>query len=184
VATAPDARGVVAVVAGHVHAARDVRKIHPQRLDALGSGDAGPLASVEDGRLRMQRPWPADDPRSAFDLDWLPANEEQWPWVAIVASGPGADPRAVRTLVDAGVSGIVVAATGNGTVHRTLELPLREAQARGCAVLRTTRCLAGAIVEPEPPAAEALPSAGALTPQQARVELVVRLLEKRGAASA
>src|SRR3954452_24005742 len=132
----------------------------------------------------MHRPWADADATSAFDLDRLPAEEDEWPWVAIVASGPGADPRAVRTLVDAGVSGIVVAATGNGTVHRRLEPPLREAVARGCAVLRATRCLAGAIVEPEPRGADALPSAGALTPQQARVELVVRLLEKRGAASA
>jgi hypothetical protein len=47
-------------------------------------------------------------------------------------------------------------------------------------VLRATRCLAGAIVEPRAPAAQ-LPSAGALTPQQARVELIVRLLERRAA---
>ncbi|HEY2189024.1 MAG TPA: asparaginase, partial [Caldimonas sp.] len=180
VATAPGARGVVVVVAGAVHAGRDVRKIHPQRVDAFGSGDAGPLGRLTAGRLQMERPWPAADGRVALDLERLADDDSQWPWVAIVASGAGADPRAVRTLVDAGACGIVVAATGNGTVHRALEAPLREAAARGCAVLRATRCLTGAIVEPTA-AANELPSAGALTPQQARVELIVRLLARRAA---
>jgi L-asparaginase len=180
VATAPGARGVVVVVAGAVHAALDVRKIHPQRVDAFGSGDAGPLGRLAGGRLHMERPWPAAVDRVAVDLAQLPDDDSQWPWIAIVVSGAGADPRAVRTLVDAGAGGLVVAATGNGTIHRALEAPLREAAARGCAVLRATRCLAGAIVEPTAPAA-ALPSAGALTPQQARVELIVQLLERRAA---
>ena len=102
-----------------------------------------------------ERPWPAGDGAAPFDLAQLPADESEWPWVAIVTSGAGADTRSVRTLVDAGVEGIVVAATGNGTLHRALEAPLREAAARGCAVLRATRCLAGAIVEPLPGAADA-----------------------------
>ena len=46
----PGARGVVAVLAGRVHAAPDVRKVHTYRVDAFGSGDAGPLARVEEGR--------------------------------------------------------------------------------------------------------------------------------------
>ena len=67
VATAPGARGVVVVVAGTVHSALDVRKVHPYRLDAFGSGDAGPIARVEEGRLRSFRPWPEGEaarPRS------------------------------------------------------------------------------------------------------------------------
>ena len=146
----------------------------------FASGDEGPLASVEQGRVVLHRAWPAPD-SAALGADSLPADEAGWPRVAIVASGAGADPRSVSALVDAGFDGIVVAATGNGTVHRAIEAPLREAIARGCLVVRATRCLAGAIVEPDL-AADALPSAGALTPQQARVELIVRLLARRSAA--
>jgi L-asparaginase len=180
VATAAGVRGVVVVVAGVVHAAGDVRKLHPQRLDAFGSGDAGPLGDVVDGALRMRRPWPATT-RATIDVAQLPADDALWPWVEIVTSGAAADPRAVRALVDAGCAGIVVAATGNGTVHRGLDAPLADAAARGVALLRATRCLAGAIVEPGPAAGGAPPSAGALTPQQARVELIVRLLAARAA---
>jgi L-asparaginase len=179
VATTAGASGVVVVVAGKVHAATDVRKIHPQRLDAFVSGDAGPLAEVDDGSIRMRRAWPAQTAAAAPGIDLLPEDGSAWPQVAIVVSTAAADARSVRAVVDAGFDGIVVATTGNGTIHRALEAPLRDAVGRGCAVLRATRCLAGAIVEPTPPGDEALPSAGPLTPQQARVELIVRLLERR-----
>jgi L-asparaginase len=182
VATAAGARGVVAVVAGVIHAGRDVRKVHPQRLDAFGSGDAGPLGAVADGGLAMRRPWPVAA-EAPIEVAQLPADDRAWPWVEIVTSDAGADPRAARALVAAGCAGIVVATTGNGTLHRALEGALADAAASGCAVLRATRCLAGAIVDPTPPVPEALPSAGALTPQQARVELIVRLLAARAVAA-
>jgi len=178
VATSPGARGVVVVLAGTVHSSSAVRKVHPYRLDAFGSGDAGPIARVEEGRLRLFRDWPSavEKPLGA---DALPEQAGDWPAVAIVTSGAGADARSVRALVDAGFAGLVVAATGNGRIHADLEAPLREAIARGCAVLRSTRCLDGTVIDAGEGAAEAIASAGALTPQQARVELIVRLLEQR-----
>ncbi|HSC62585.1 MAG TPA: asparaginase [Caldimonas sp.] len=178
VALSPGACGVVVVVAGHVHSALEVRKVHPYRLDAFGSGDAGAIAHVEEGRLRALRPWPRG-PASALRVDRLPSDSSRWPWVAIVTSAAGADARAVRALVDAGCAGIVVAATGNGRVHAALEAPLREAMARGCAVLRSTRCLDGTVIDATEAPTGDIPSAGALTPQQARVELIVRLLSGR-----
>jgi len=178
VATAPAARGVVVVVAGTVHSAVAVRKVHPYRLDAFGSGDAGPIARVEEGRLRSFGRWPKGE-AAALAVDRLPGDASAWPWVAVVTSGAGADARAVRALVDAGCAGIVVAATGNGRVHAALEAPLREAMARGCAVLRSTRCLDGTVIDAAGASGADIPSAGALTPQQARVELIVRLLEQR-----
>ena len=127
VATAPGARGVVVVVAGTVHSALDVRKVHPYRLDAFGSGDAGPIARVEEGRAALvQRPGrTAKRPRSASIA--CRATRRRGRGSPIVTSGAGADARAVRALVDAGCAGIVVAATGNGTRPRRA----RGAAARG-----------------------------------------------------
>jgi L-asparaginase len=48
--------------------------------------------------------------------------------------------------VAAGVKGLVVAGTGNGTVHQSLLTALTEAQAQGVAVRLTTRCAEGQIV--------------------------------------
>jgi L-asparaginase len=80
----------------------------------------------------------------------------------------------VQALVTSGVRGLVVAGTGNGTVHQDLEAALLHAVSQGVPVLRSTRCAAGGIV---PGGADALPSAGGLTPAQARVELTLRLLQ-------
>ena len=51
----PGARGVVVMLAGAAHSALDVRKLHPYRLDAFGSGDACALANIEAGQVRRHR---------------------------------------------------------------------------------------------------------------------------------
>lgn len=179
VVRAPGARGVVAVLAGTVHSAFDVRKLHPYRLDAFGSGDSGALAHIEEGRLRQHRDWPTG---SATGLAGLAGDASQWPWVEIVTSNAGATGKAVRALQAAGVNGIVVAGTGNASVHEALEAALLQAQAAGVAVLRSTRCLNGSVVDAQAQPAQAsqtspqISSAGALTPVQARIELILRLL--------
>lgn len=175
VAACPGARGVVAVSAGTVHGAADVRKAHPYRLDAFSSGDAGPLARVEAGAVRMLRRWP-DEPAVPGALARAIAAHD-WPWVEVVASGALADGRAVRALAAAGVRGLVVAATGNGTLHRDLEAALLQARDGGVRVLRSTRCLEGRIVTG---GNDGLPSTP-LAPAKARVELMLELLAADGA---
>ena len=162
--------GVVVAFAGTLHSAHDVRKVHPYRLDAFSSGDAGPLARIEERRLRALRDWPTE---SIMVSGRLPEQASGWPWVEVVTSGAGADGRIVAALVDAGVAGIVVAGTGNGSLHRSLEAALADAEGRGVAILRSTRCLDGAIVEASP---RRFASAGDLTPVKARIELMLRLL--------
>ncbi len=175
VATSAQA-GVVVVMAGVIHAARAVRKGHPQRLDAFTSGEQGALGNVVAGALRRLREWPKAG--STIDFAVLPENASAWPWVEILTSAAGSDGHAVDLLVQGGVAGIVVAATGNGTLHHRLEQALVRASARGVAILRSTRCLDGAIVDR---ADAAFPAAGALTPVQARVELILVLLQAAAA---
>jgi L-asparaginase len=165
--------GVVAVLAGGVHSARDVRKVHPYQVDAFSSGDAGLLAWVEDGVLRCLRPWPDDE---ALGLDVLWPDAATWPAVEIVTSHVGARGAVVDALCASGARGLVVAATGNGTLHHALEQALRRAQAQGVKVVRATRCLNGSLVGPHQGTADALPSAGDLTPVKARVELLLDLM--------
>ena len=169
------AQGVMAVVAGTVHSAVDVRKVHTYQLDAFSSGDSGALARVEEGAVRQLRAWPASVAMCAADslTSTLPELDEAWPQVEIVSSHAGVTARQVRALVAAGVHGLVVSATGNGTVHQTLEAALIEAQLSGVKVLRATRCNDGRIVGN---AAAELPSAGELTPVKARIELMLQLL--------
>ena len=173
-AQAPGARGVMAVLAGTVHGAREVRKVHPYRLNAFDSGDSGPLARIEEGVLRHLRDWPQDPP--AFLLDSLPEDPAAWPRVHIVSSHAGSDGSVVSALRAVGADGFAVAATGNGTLHVDLEAALLQAQADGALVLRSTRCNDGRVIAG---AADLLPSAGDLTPVKARIELLLRLLATR-----
>ena len=173
VAREPGAHGALVAMAGTVHGAADVRKTHPHRLDAFGSGDVGPLARLEDdGRLHRLRAWPTGE---ALGIALLDAEPDQWPLVEVVTSHAGAGGTLIDALARRGAKGIVVAATGNGTVHESIEQALRDAAWSGIAVLRATRCGDGAILEAEGKSPE-WPSAGALTPAKARVELLLRLM--------
>lgn len=161
------ARGVLAVMAGRVHAAGDVRKVHTYRPDAFESGDAGVLGVVEEGQLRAYRDWPGGTP---LGLDVLDGDPSDWPWVEIVVSHAGARGDAVRVLRAAGVKGLIVAATGNGTIHQALQCALDEATAAGVPVWRCTRCNRGVLVGTD------VGPAAAMSPWQARVELLLALL--------
>jgi L-asparaginase len=161
---------VLAVLAGVVHRGADVSKRHSYRLNAFGSGDTGPVAWVEEGALRIVGVWPRGD---ALGLDVIARPAADWPRVDIVLSHAGADGAVVQAFVSAGARGIVVAGTGNGTVHAALQAALDAAQLGGIRVLRATRCAEGVVIGAP---AGALPSSGALSPVKARVALLLELL--------
>ena len=167
VARTPGASGVLAVLAGRVHVAGDLRKVRPYRLDAFDSGDAGVLGVVEEGTLRRFRDWPTGSP---LGLACVGSDTARWPWVEIVVSHAGVRGDAVRALCAAGVKGLVVAATGNGTIHQSLQVALDEALQSGIPVWRCTRCNGGVLV-----GADVGPAA-AMSPWQARTELLLTLL--------
>lgn len=175
------AHGVTAVCAGKVHSALDVQKVHPYRLDAFDSGEQGPLGFVEEGCVRLVRPWPdmaaiaSAVARPAAKVGaWLPSQATVWPRVDIVTSCAGVDGQTVQSLIRGGTQGIVVAATGNGTVHQDLEAALRIAmQQQGLKVLRATRCAQGQVL---PGVSDALPAAPGLTPTKARIALILQLM--------
>ncbi|MCG2593375.1 asparaginase [Ramlibacter sp. XY19] len=169
VAAAPGARGVCVVFAGTVHGPRDVAKAHNYRLDAFTSGDAGPLAHVEEGRLRQLREWSAGEALRTVDSLRPPAD---WPRVEIVLNHAGAGGSMVRASVADGVRGLVVAGTGNGTLHHALEDALLRAQEAGVAVRRTTRCAQGVVIETAQDKLQAVP----LSPVKARIALILALM--------
>ncbi|PUE55305.1 L-asparaginase [Limnohabitans parvus II-B4] len=168
----PMASGVLAVCAGRIHSARDVQKVHPYRLDAFSSGDAGLRGWVEQGRVRWSNPDNMTEPHPQASQA-LGLSTADWPWVAVLLSHAGSDARQVQALVAGGVKGLVVAGTGNGTVHQNLLTALAQAQAQGVAVRLTTRCAEGQLVGQ----AAALPTAPAgLNAHKARVSLMLDLM--------
>lgn len=191
---------VYVVCAGVVHAAQHIHKRHPYRLNPFSSGDAGPSGYVEEGAVRwLQTPGQRQSAacRSQGGAAPQEAGAERlirmlaapiWPRVELVHSHAGSDAYLVdllcaarRTATDAdAVQGLVVVTTGNGTVHEALEAALVRAQGEGILVLRASRCTEGPMVAAS---AQPLPAAANLTPEKARISLVLELLARAVAAN-
>lgn len=171
------ARGVLVVCAGSVHSARLVQKSHTYRVDAFDSGDAGPMAVVEEGRVRWFGVPASVAPPHAVDLQVLAS--AVWPRVEIIMNYVGASGAMVRSLTrpDSALPplrGLVVAGTGNGTLHVDLESALLELQQQGIAVVRASRCARGQVVSGD--ATVALPHSQGLPPVKARIALMLQLM--------
>jgi len=120
------------------------------------------------------------------------ADVKHWPRVEIVMNYAGASGALVDALLapvpaagaqgltDAQpakappVRGLVVAGTGNGTIHQDLEAALRRAQALGVRVVRSTRCATGRVLATE--SSEFEHSKG-LSPVKARIALMLELMQ-------
>ena len=178
VARHPGASGVVVVCAGKIHSSMDVQKVHTYQLDAFSSGDSGPIGFIEEGGLRLVRNWPpAQRLRAGAAIEKIAylVGSPSWPRVEIIMNYAGASGAIVQALVAQGVRGLVVAGTGNGTLHHDLEAALLRAQAGGVSVIRATRCVNGRVL---PKADDKLPDSSGLSPAKARVALMLTLLTK------
>lgn len=174
VAMHPGARGVVAVCAGTIHGALDVQKVHPYQVNAFSSGDAGPLGYVEEGRLRLLRDWPnARTDKAPIAIETI-VQAAHWPRVEIVMNYAGASGAVVQALVAQGVQGLVVAGTGNGTLHHDLEAALLAAQNAGIKVVRASRCPNGRVLGQ---AGDLIADSQGLSAVKARVALMLALLQ-------
>lgn len=170
------AQGVVAVCAGVIHGAADIQKVHTYRLDPFSSGDAGPTGYVEEGTVRLLRNWP--EPKAGYTQVAIKniaklARPADVPRVEIVMNHAGAGGAMVQALQAQGVQGLVVAGTGNGSLHHELEAALLKAQAAGVKVVRASRCLNGRIL---PTPADQIPDSEGLSPVKARIQLILQLL--------
>lgn len=171
--------GVVVVCAGQVHGAVEVAKVHTYRVDAFDSGDAGPLACVEEGALRRFRAWDVSgvsvERHAALMARFLAT--QALPRVELLTSHADANGDLVHALMAPGASrplrGIVVAGTGNGTVHQALTDALKAAQAKGVRVVLATRCARGRVV---PHAGLPFQHSAGLSPVKARLALALDLL--------
>ncbi len=121
--------GVWVAFAGRVFSGGNVQKVHPTRLDAFDVIDEGNRKGTSAPLIAFKSPI------------------KGWPRVEIVMSHAGASGAIVEALIAARVDGIVMAGTGNSTVHHELEASLHKARQAGIAVSLTTRCQAGNAVQ-------------------------------------
>lgn len=172
VAAAPHAQGhgALVVMNNQIYSARDVTKSHTYSVDSFRSLDLGPLGWVLDGDVCLQRtPMQVHTMDSPFEVPEVDA----WPWVEIVTSHVQAGRAMVDALVAAGVQGLVVAGTGNGTMHDTLYQGVQAAMKRGVSVVRASRTGSGSVVVGG--CRDGTVAAGTLNPYKARVLLQLAL---------
>lgn len=188
VAATSGAHGLMLVCQGQVLDGAQVQKMHPYQLNPFDAGECGRVGVVEEARLRLLGAWPRPVPdRTIGALAGRSALGQAFPRVEIVFNHNGADGAMVRALCaqpspgDAPVQGIVLAGTGNGTVHRGLEASLREAQSGGVTVVRTTRCAHGRVLPRADGLGEEFPILE-LSPFKARIELMLQLATRQIAA--
>ena len=185
VASSDQIKAVVAVCASTIHSAVDVQKVHNYKLDAFSSGDAGAIGYVKEGKLAIYRNIESNMPIAGVNIDSsainIIANLTQLPRVEIVLNHSGATGDIVLDLLAqrsaslvSKLAGIVVAATGNGTISLALERALQTAEAAGVVVWRSSRCAFGTLVGK---ADVQFSDSGGLTPVKARIALMLHLAQ-------
>jgi L-asparaginase len=178
VAAAPAARdhGVLVVMNGQIHGAREVSKGHTLQVQAFHSPEAGPLGQVLGDQVQLDRR-PAR--RHTLRSEFTPADLERLPWVEILYGYVQPSPLLIETLVTAGVDGLVFAGTGAGLISCfEKEALARALAARGGVppvLVRSSRTGCGSVPATAEYDALAMIPAGSLNPQKARVLLLLAL---------
>jgi L-asparaginase len=165
-------QGVLVAFNNQIHTARDVTKTSTYAVDAFRSPETGVLGFVQDGRVEFQRTIVRLHTTSSEF-----AVTDNWPMVEVIASYAGVSRVIVDALVGAGVKGIVVAGTGNGSMHAEITQALADAVQQGVAVVRASRVGSGHVMRNGAASDDALGtiSAGTLNPYKARVLLMLAL---------
>ncbi len=130
-------QGVLVVMNGQAHAARDVSKTHTSAVESFQSGAFGCLGTVEGDRVVFSR-HPAR--RRSIEPTGAPLTR-----VDIVAMHAGADGALLRAAVSAGARGVVVQALGLGNVNVDMRQAIEAAVDGGVRVVVSTRVPHGAV---------------------------------------
>ena len=164
--------GVLVVLNDEIHAARDVSKRSVFRLNAFHSPDFGVLGHMDlDDILIYSRTTVFYTIDSEFDLQAV----GQLPRVDVVTSYAGSDGVAVEAFVEAGAKGLVVASLAPGLAPPSQTLALRGAIDSGVIVVYSCRAGAGRVLKFQIHQVQGSIVADNLTPQKARVLLMLAL---------
>jgi L-asparaginase len=163
-------RGTVILMNDEILGAREATKTNAVRPNAFTSPVRGVLGMADPERIAFYRP---AERRPVFDL----AKVTELPRVDIVYSYVGVDGAAIDALVAAGAKGIVIDATGRGSVPPVQSQAARRAIDKGVVIVVGSRTGAGTVNvgEGERQGRPGVIGAGDLTAQKARVLLMLAL---------
>ena len=147
VAASPDARnkGVLVVLNDEINAAREATKTDALRLQTFQTRGYGVLGVVDSDRVVFYRDVvKRHTARSEFDVGGV----AKLPRVDVILVYQGADGDLIKSAVDAGAQGIVIAGAGAGATSGTQQEGIVYALKKGVMVVTTTRTGSGRIAPP------------------------------------
>ena len=175
VAVSPEAcgQGVLVVMDGQIHGARDVTKVATQGVGAFASPGRGHLGWVDDAGVHL--PTACGSRQVPFAALAVP---EQWPQVSIVYGCVAPEPLLLSACLNAGVAGLVFTGTGAGQLSVGERRALEAWAGPRPLMLRANRCGSGPVHhQPEDERLGLLP-VGSLNAQKARVLLLLALMAR------
>ncbi|MDV2116146.1 asparaginase [Alcaligenes faecalis] len=168
-------QGVLVLLNDQIHSARFLSKQHTTLTSAFGSPDAGPLGLVAGGQPRfMMRSLLPHTHNSLFDVRSL----HSLPKVQIFYDHPDTLAELYRHAAQSGVQGIVVAATGNGSLTPGALEGISRAHRLGVVCVRASRIHAGPVTDSAYDQDHHTIAAHYLPAQKARILLMLCLASK------
>ena len=171
------AKGALVVANDVINAARDVSKNISYRLETYSSRDIGALGFVDEDRVTFYRS-PAR-PRLFFDI----SNLQKLPRVDIIYTYAGADGALVEAAVaQAKAEGLIIAGFPTGSGTPAMDEVVKRLTSRGIPVVMTNRGGMGRVIDTRSVEGRPLIWGDNLTPQKARILLMLALTTTRNAA--
>lgn len=175
VAADPQAKGkgVLIVMNDTINGARDASKTNTTNVATFKAPELGAFGYIAAGKNWFyQQSTQKHTAQSEFDVSKL----EKLPRVDIIYSHASADRVPIDAVVKAGAKGIVMAGTGNGSVHSMEEAGLVEAVKKGVTVVRSSRTGNGpTTIDGQQYLDDGFLQSGALSPQKSRLLLQLAL---------
>ena len=175
VAASDDARGKGALIVANdlINAARDVTKNISYRVETYNSRDLGALGFVDEDRVTFYRA--PTRQANAFDLDKI----QKLPRVDIVYAYAGADGALIEAAVANKAQGLVIAGFPTGSGTPAMDEAMKRVAAKGIAVVMTNRGGMGRVTDTRAAEARPLIFGDNLTPQKARILLMLALTRSK-----
>lgn len=167
-------KGVMIAINDKIYAARDVSKTHTLNLDAFKAQNSGEIGYIIDGKVFFSHdPVKLHTVNSVFCVSKL----KKLPKVDIVYSYANDGSKvAIDAFLKAGAKGIVVAASGAGSIHENSKNHLiKLLKAKKLVVVKSSRVGAGLVPLSKEDEEQGFISANDLNPQKARVLLMLAL---------
>jgi L-asparaginase len=167
------AQGVLVVMNDRILSARHVTKTHTSAVDAFNAAEFGCLGLVSGDEVRFQNRLALRHTSTSEVV--LSEDVRRLPEVDVIYDHQGAGVHHFQASIDSGVSGIVLAATGQGSLSPQALDGVIRARAAGVMVVRSSRVWQGAVAPVHKDTSLGLVAGQTLNPPKARILLRLAL---------